>query len=53
MIEVGFWVFVPALVAVFTVFILRDVIASLFIGIVRGAFVYAVSTGDGLWGERK
>ena len=50
MVNAGMWAFAPAFIAVVTVFIFRDVIASLFIGIITGVFIYAIGTQSGLRG---
>jgi Na+/H+ antiporter NhaC len=42
------WAFTPALIAVVTVFIFRDVIASLFIGIITGVLIYTIGIKAGL-----
>jgi Na+/H+ antiporter NhaC len=42
------WAFVPLVIAIFCVFILRDVIASLFISIAAGAVIWAVMLKAGV-----
>lgn len=49
MIEAGFLAFVPAITAVITVLIIRDVIASLFIGVITGAIIAISISGGGLF----
>jgi Na+/H+ antiporter NhaC len=48
MVNWGMWAFAPALIAVVTVFIFRDVIASLFIGIITGVLIYTIGIKAGL-----
>ena len=50
MVNFGIGAFIPALTAVVMVFILRDVIASLFIGLAAGALLYAGVSKGGLRG---
>jgi Na+/H+ antiporter NhaC len=49
-VNAGAWAFVPALTAIITVFVLKDVIASLFIGIITGAVIYSINMNAGLLG---
>ncbi|GMO69792.1 MAG: tetracycline efflux Na+/H+ antiporter family transporter Tet(35) [Treponemataceae bacterium] len=44
------WAFVPPVVAIIAVFILQDVIASLLIGVIAGAVIYAASLHAGVVG---
>jgi Na+/H+ antiporter NhaC len=47
-VNVQLWAFVPALMAIITVFIFHDVIASLLIGVLTGSLVYVIAAGTGL-----
>jgi Na+/H+ antiporter NhaC len=47
-INAGLWAFAPTIAAIIAVFILRDVIASLLIGVVTGAVIYAIMLKAGM-----
>jgi Na+/H+ antiporter NhaC len=49
-VNIQLWAFVPPLIAIITVFFLRNAIASLFIGILSGAAMYAVKLNTRLLG---
>lgn len=50
-IEVGFLSVLPPIIAIVLALITKEVISSLFIGILSGAIIYAFSTGSGIIGS--
>lgn len=47
-IDVGFWSIVPPIIAIVLALCTKEVISSLLVGILSGAFIYAVHTGGGI-----